>query len=148
MEEAQKSPLGTIELAAMSLYVADLDRAVAWYDEKLGLRPVTVGIDGDRYASFMMGGAIVVLEPLDAALEPAEPGNENCTINLIVSRDPTEVRDELLASGVTCGGLVASPNFVSFLVRDEDGNRFYVTRPSSQSARESVRDASGSSAPA
>jgi catechol 2,3-dioxygenase-like lactoylglutathione lyase family enzyme len=139
--DEQQGPLGPIELAATSLYVADLDRAVAWYQEKFGLQPAMVGSDGHGYASFMMGSAIVVLEPIEAALEPVE-GNGNATVNVVVRRDPTEVRDELMRGGVPCGPLVDSPNFVSFLVRDRDGNRFYVTRPRSESARDAVRDAS------
>lgn len=132
------SPLGNIELAATSLYVSDLDAAVSWYEEMLGLTPIAVGTDGHGYASFMMGAGIVVLEPLEAALEPAKPGQENTTVNLVVTRDPAEVRDDLLGRGVPCGPLVASPNFVSFLIRDLDGNRFYVTRPVSQQAKDSV----------
>ena len=132
------SPLGKIELAATSFYVSDLDAAVAWYQEKFGLQPMAVGKDGHGYASFLMGAAIVVLEPFEAALEPADPGRENTTINLIVSRDPTEVREDLTQRGVACGPLVPSPNFLSFLVRDLDGNRFYVTRPVSDEAKEAV----------
>ena len=123
------SPLGTIQLAATSFYVSDIDAAVAWYDEKFGLQPAMVGVDGHRYASFVMGGAFVVLEPREAALEPADPGPETTTVNLIVDRDPREARQELIGRGVACGELVESPNYLSFLVRDVDGNRFYVTRP-------------------
>jgi catechol 2,3-dioxygenase-like lactoylglutathione lyase family enzyme len=143
--EAAPGPLGSIELAATSLYVSDLDRAIAWYDEKLGLRPITVGADGHGYASFMMGSAIVVLEPIDAALEPTDLGQENTTVNLVVSRDPGDVRDSLLQRGVACGELVSSPNFVSFLIRDADGNRYYVTRPVSKAARDAVEDAATTS---
>ena len=136
------SPLGTIELAATSFYVSDLDAALSWYEDMLGLRPMAVGTDGHGYASFLMGSAIVVLEPFEAALEPANPGGENTTINLVVSRDPDMVRDELIERGVTCGPLVASPNFVSFLIRDRDGNRFYVTRPVSSEAKDAVNQLS------
>jgi len=131
------SPLGSIQLAATSLYVADLDKSISWYKDKLGLEPMATGADGHRYASFSMGGAIVVLEPLEAALELSEPRAENTTVNLIVDRDPVEVRDDLVRRGVACGPLVSS-NFVSFLIRDLDGNRFYVTRPTTEQARESV----------
>ncbi|HXW38669.1 MAG TPA: VOC family protein [Acidimicrobiales bacterium] len=124
----EPSPLGTIELAATSFYVQDIDAAVEWYGTKFGLRPAMVGTDGHRYASFLMGSAFVVLEPREAALEPAEPGPETTTVNLIVDRDPAEVRAELVGRGVPCGELVRSPNYLSFLVRDLDGNRFYVTR--------------------
>jgi catechol 2,3-dioxygenase-like lactoylglutathione lyase family enzyme len=138
----EASPLGKIELAATSFYVRDLDDAVAWYKDKLGLSPVAMGKDGHGYASFLMGSAIVVLEPLEAALEAAEPGLESSTINVVVSRDPGEVRSDLEARGVSCGPLVPSPNFVSFLIRDLDGNRFYVTRPVSQDAQQAVADIS------
>ena len=123
------SPLGVIQLAATSYYVSDIDAAVAWYEEKFGLKPAMAGVDGHRYASFVLGGAFVVLEPREAALEPADPGPETTTVNLIVDRDPRKVRDDLTARGVSCGELVESPNYLSFLVRDLDGNRFYVTRP-------------------
>jgi catechol 2,3-dioxygenase-like lactoylglutathione lyase family enzyme len=130
--------LGKIELAATSFYVADLDAAVAWYNQTLGLQPVAIGRDGHGYASFVMGSSIVVLEPIEAALEPATPSAENTTVNLVVDRDPAEVRDELIRRGVTCGPLVASPNFLSFLMRDGDGNRFYVTRPVGDDAKQAV----------
>lgn len=86
-----------------------------------------------------MGSAIVVLEPLEAALEPGDRGAENTTVNLVVSRDPAEVRDDLTGRGVECGPLVTSPNLESFLFRDLDGNRFYATRPVTEQAVEAVR---------
>lgn len=136
------SPLGKIQLAATSFYVADLDAAIGWYEDKLGLTPVSVGKDGHRYASFILGSAIMVLEPIEAALEPTDMGTENTTINLVVDEDPLTVREQLVARDVPCGPPVVSPNFVSFLVRDRDGNRFYVTRPASQAAHDSVQDLS------
>ncbi len=132
-----ESPLGKIELAATSFYVADVDAALSWYEEKFGLRPAMVGTDGHRYASFLLGSALVVLEPREAALEPAAPGPETTTVNLIVDRDPSEVRDELVGRGVSCGELVSSPNYLSFLVRDLDGNRFYITHPHEKAESES-----------
>ena len=141
------SPLGHIQLAATSFYVADLDAAVGWYEEKLGLTPVSVGKDGHRYASFVLGRAIMVLEPIEAALEPTDLGTENTTINLVVDEDPHTVREQLVQRDVPCGPAVESPNFVSFLVRDLDGNRFYVTRPANQAARGSVQDLSSPAPP-
>ena len=137
-----QSPLGNIELAATSFYVRDLDKAIAWYEETLGLQPMNAGEDGHRYAAYSVGGAVVVLEPREAAIEPCEPGTESTTINLLVSREPAEVRQELMRRGVSCSELVESPNFVSFLIRDRDGNRFYVSRAVSQEARDAVRDVS------
>ena len=84
----------------------------------------------------------VVLEPIGAALEAAGPGGESTTVNLLVDRDPADVRDELLGRGVACGPIVTS-GFSSFLVRDLDGNRFYVTRPVSDAGHQAVASATG-----
>jgi catechol 2,3-dioxygenase-like lactoylglutathione lyase family enzyme len=120
-------PLGIVGLVAVTLYVTDLDKALAWYEEKLGLTPLAVGSDGHQYASFSLGGSIVVLEPIEAALEPEPLGSDNTTLNVLIEDDPVAVRAALLERGVSCGEIVVS-GFVSFLMRDLDGNRFYVTR--------------------
>lgn len=124
-------------MVAVTLYVADLDLALAWYAKKFGLEPMSVGSDGHSYAAFSMGGAIVVLEPIEAALEPAGRGAENTTLNVMVDRDPAEVRAELLSRGVSCSELVFS-NYVSFLIRDLDGNRFYISRAANEKAQRDV----------
>jgi catechol 2,3-dioxygenase-like lactoylglutathione lyase family enzyme len=136
-----ESPLGSIQMAAVTLYVSDLDAALGWYDTKLGLRPMSESADGHRYAAFSIGGAIVVLEPIEAALEPAALGSENTTLNVVIDRDPEKVRTELLDRGVSCGELVASPNFISFLVRDPYGNRFYMAHARTHEARRATEEA-------
>ena len=137
------SPLGTVGMVAVSLYVSDLDAALGWYSEKLGLEPMAVGSDGHRFAAFSIGGVIVVLEPIEAALEPASRGSENTTLNVMVDRDPAEVRSELVSRGVPCGELVTS-NYLSFLIRDLDGNRFYISRAATEQARRAVEETAAS----
>lgn len=122
------SVLGTIGVAATSLYVADLDAAIRWYEGVLDLKTSTVGADGDRHAVFELGGALIVLEPIEAAIEPVRPGAENATVNLVVDLDPADVRTELLRRGVRCSEIVDSRGYRSFLIRDPDGNRFYVAQ--------------------
>jgi catechol 2,3-dioxygenase-like lactoylglutathione lyase family enzyme len=124
-----QGPLGVIDLAATTMYVADLDAAISWYETVLGLRPLMVGTDGHRYATYQLGGALVVLEPIEAAIEPAAPGSESTTINLIVKRDASTVRKDLMDRGASCSEIVPSPHYNSFLMRDRDGNRFYVAQP-------------------
>jgi catechol 2,3-dioxygenase-like lactoylglutathione lyase family enzyme len=122
-------PLAKIEMLATTLYVEDLDAALAWYADKLGLTPMSVGKDGHAYAVFQLGGTLVVLEPIEAALEPAPIGAESTTLNLVIKRDAQESRTELIAKGVRCGAIVSSPGFHSFLFRDLDGNRYYFAQP-------------------
>jgi catechol 2,3-dioxygenase-like lactoylglutathione lyase family enzyme len=131
--------LGKISMAATTLYVSDLDNAIGWYRDKLGLEPATTGADEFRFAGYLLGGVFVVLEPLEAAAEPEGAGGGNTTVNLIVEDDPAALYDSLLARGVHCSSLGESPGFVSFLLRDLDGNRFYVTRPHSSEAQERVQ---------
>ena len=133
--------LGVITMAATTLYVSDIDKAIDWYRDKLGLEPSMPGTDEFRYAGYLLGGVFIVLEPIEAAVEAVGPGAESTTVNLIVENDPAVVRDALMARGVACGRLVESPGFASFLMRDVDRNRFYITRPHSSQAQESVRRA-------
>ena len=77
-------------------------------------------------------------------LEPTVPASENTTINLLVRRDASEVRAELLSRGVRCTDMVDTPQFSSFLLRDLDGNRFYVSQPLSDDAQRRVADAARS----
>jgi catechol 2,3-dioxygenase-like lactoylglutathione lyase family enzyme len=141
------SPLGTVGMVAISFYVSDLDAAIAWYAEKLGFQPMSVGADGHRFAAYSIGGAVVVLEPIEAALEPARPASENTTLNVMIDLDPAEVRAELVSRGVSCGDLAPSPNYLSFLVRDLDRNRFYISRAVTEGARRAVEETAAAMAP-
>src|SRR5436309_10960966 len=55
--------LDGVEMATVVLRVADLDRSVAWYSEKLGLTPLHRGADGNTppYAVYDVSGIIVTV---------------------------------------------------------------------------------------
>ena len=125
-------PLGKISLAATTFYVADLDTAIDWYADVLGVQPTMTGTDGHRFAMYSFGAAVVVLEPTEAAIDPVERGAENATVNLVVDRTADDVRGDLLARNVRCSEVVPSPHYRSFLFRDLDGNRYYVAQPITQ----------------
>jgi catechol 2,3-dioxygenase-like lactoylglutathione lyase family enzyme len=132
------SPLGDVVMVATTLYVSHIDAAIDWYRDKLGLEPTTVGTDDFRFAGYLLGGSFVVLEPIEAAVEVTGPP-ESTTVNIIIENDPADVFEALMSRGVACSGLAESPGYQSFFMRDLDGNRFYVTRPRSSEAQESVR---------
>jgi catechol 2,3-dioxygenase-like lactoylglutathione lyase family enzyme len=132
-------PLGEVAMIATTLYVADLDKAIEWYRDRLGLEPTTVGTDAFPFAGYLLGGAFVVLEPIEAAAEATGPGSGSTTINVVVNDDPIGIYGALSSRGVACSALGESPGYVSFLMRDLDGNRFYVTKPQNPEAQASVR---------
>ena len=45
-----EGPLGVVTMAATTLYVSDIDKAIDWYRDKLGLEPAMAGTDDLRYA--------------------------------------------------------------------------------------------------
>ena len=137
MAEMQ-SPLGPIDMAPTSLYVADLDAAIRWYEAALGLQPVSIGDEIHPHAAYQFGASLIVLEPIAEALEPAPLGSENATINIMVSRDASEIRQKLLRRAVRCSEMENTVHYHSFLIRDLDGNRFYVSQPVSQQAERDV----------
>jgi hypothetical protein len=89
------------------------------------------------HAAYQLGASLIVLEPIEAALEPSAPRSENTTINVMVSRDASEVRREL-RRGVRCSGMVDSIHYSSFLIRDQGGNRSHVSQPLSQQGEREV----------
>jgi catechol 2,3-dioxygenase-like lactoylglutathione lyase family enzyme len=122
--------LGPIAAAAVTLYVRDLDASIEWYADTLGLTPVSVSHDEFAYARFVAAELAFVLEPAHAATDPVDSDRTGAAaLNLVVERDPAEVRASLVARGVACTALKRSPRFATFLVRDPDGHRIYVTRP-------------------
>jgi catechol 2,3-dioxygenase-like lactoylglutathione lyase family enzyme len=50
-----QSPLGTLDAAVTSLYVAALDAAIHWYEAMLGLQPASVGDDVHPDAAYQPG---------------------------------------------------------------------------------------------
>lgn len=129
-------------MAADSLYVSDLDASVAWYRDVLGLEPIFEGKDKHPFATYNVGGFLFVLEPTRALWQGAgQTGSGAATINLVTDRSPAEILDELRAAGVDCSDIVDSPGFSSFLFKDPDGNRFYITRPITAAAAAEVETA-------
>jgi hypothetical protein len=62
-------------------------------------------------------------------------------VNLVVDKDPRAIHDSLTRRGVVCSAIVDSPHYSSFLVRDLEGNRFYVSRPITAEAQQDLTDA-------
>jgi hypothetical protein len=99
---------------------------------------VSIGDEIHPHAAYQLGASLIVLEPIEAALEPSAPGSESTTINIMVSRDASDIRRELLRRGVRCSEMADSIHYSSFLIRDLDGNRFHISQPLSEQAEREV----------
>ena len=78
-----------------SIAVSDMDRATAFYEGELGLRPETTGADGSKvYAT--AGGASLHVYP-----SPEHAGRSTATLATWYVDDVGQMVDALTASGVT-----------------------------------------------
>jgi catechol 2,3-dioxygenase-like lactoylglutathione lyase family enzyme len=119
-----------VSYAAVTLYVDDIDVSVRWYADVLGLHPADRAADEFPYARYEVGRLALVLEPAYAATDPVDSDRTGAAaLNLVVDRDPADIRNGLVAQGVDCTEIHESPKFATFLLRDPDGHRLYVTRP-------------------
>jgi catechol 2,3-dioxygenase-like lactoylglutathione lyase family enzyme len=109
-----------------TIYVSDMDRAVAFYTETLGLRLAFRA--GDHWASIDAGGGLTIgLHP--ASSSAPEPGTAGAvTIGLAVDEPMEQVVSTLEARGVTLRGPVAEDGGglkLAFFA-DPDGNPLYL----------------------
>lgn len=109
-----------------SLPAADLDRARAWYSEKLGLEPVQSGLGGElRYES---GGTTFGVYRSDFA------GTNQATAALLVVNDFDAAIADLRGRGVsfedydfgdefrTANGIMETPDGKAAWFKDSEGN--------------------------
>jgi catechol 2,3-dioxygenase-like lactoylglutathione lyase family enzyme len=108
-----------------TIYVANMDHAVRFYTEVLGLK--LTNRFGDHWATVKAGNTLVIgLHPWSAKYP--RPGTKGAVqIGLVVSGEPIlELAARLRARGVEVSGVIESQesNYISFA--DPDGNPIYV----------------------
>jgi catechol 2,3-dioxygenase-like lactoylglutathione lyase family enzyme len=119
-----------LRAAAVTFYVGDVAASIEWYREALGLEPVAVTEDAFPYAVYDVSGLRLVLEPAHAATDGHDSDRTGAAaLNLVVTGDLEPIRQALLDAGSACTEIKRSPRFESFLVRDPDGHRVYLSRP-------------------
>lgn len=119
------SPKKVIEGGTPTVYVSDMDRAVAFYTETLGLK--LAARFGDEYASVDAGkGFFIGLHPSGPrSPKPGTPGSIQVTLG--VCGPIEEVVAELTQRGVIFSGPIINDDPVKLaFFTDPDGNEFYL----------------------
>jgi catechol 2,3-dioxygenase-like lactoylglutathione lyase family enzyme len=121
-----------ISSGIVTVFVSDMDRAVRFYSEVLGLK-LTYRF-GNEWASIVVpGGMTIGLHPASKASPAGQKGS--ITIGLNVSRPIDEVVTELRGKGVKFKGeIVADEALRSVYLEDPDGNELYLAEVKQQYA--------------
>jgi catechol 2,3-dioxygenase-like lactoylglutathione lyase family enzyme len=103
--------------------VPDLEKAMEWYEEKLGLQPGYVDLEKEKLAIFKTGGET------SFTLYELKPGEEKPTgkvpasYPIFYARDINEARRHLELRGVKVGPVQGTPGQTQwFSFWDQDGN--------------------------
>ena len=140
-ESAVPRPIADVEMATMVIRVADLDRSIAWYRDKLGLEPLHRGADGDTppYAAYSVAGMIITVWQLaDTQRRVADDNERNSYLILVYGGDIAALRAGLLADGVRADPLRQSANNQFFWFYDLDDNRWEVSQATTEQQRSAM----------
>jgi catechol 2,3-dioxygenase-like lactoylglutathione lyase family enzyme len=113
--------------------VADLDRAVRWYQEVLGFAVIDrrQRPDGGRSADLEIPGYGIALVQYPGAADPA-PARRSGWVHIVFAvPDPASAYATLKARGAdvsTRGSDVAPANITTFLVHDSEGNEIEILK--------------------
>jgi predicted enzyme related to lactoylglutathione lyase len=117
----------------VTIYVSDMNRAVRFYSEALGL--TVKERYGDHWAAIDAGGGLVIgLHPATPEQKAGIPGS--IAIGFEVTASIEEAVDRLTRQGVTFHGVIARDKAGSFaFFADPDGNRCYLYQLQAQASR-------------
>jgi len=115
-----------IQGIAATIYVSDMDRAVAFYTETLGL-PLA-GRWGDEYAGIDLGkGLAIGLHPARSPQSPKPGSRGSIQVGFAVDRPLDDVVRELQSRGVVFRGAIVDDAQVRLAYfGDPDGNELYL----------------------
>lgn len=124
--------MGLIEGGNATIYVSDMDAALAFYTEVLGL--ALSSRSGEDWATVDAGGGLSL--GLHRASHPGAPapGQRGAiSVGFAVTRPIAEVMAALAERGVTFRGPVADHGFVKLaFFTDPDGNALYLAETPSR----------------
>ncbi len=118
-------------LGLVSVYCEDLERARAFYTEKLGLA-VAPEFSGPDFIFLVAGGVGVALRPLSSAPEDARTGAGSIELTFLVE-DVDATYADLQANGVDIRSEIGDIGAGrAFLARDPEGHMFAFAQLNAQ----------------
>jgi predicted enzyme related to lactoylglutathione lyase len=123
--QPKRKPMDNPRIGYVNVFVSDFDRALAFYQDRLGLEP-NVQDAQFGYASFQTDGAGFAFARTD---EPALVGRHT-GIGWVVP-DLDQAHTDLLAAGVEFESPPARQPWGGYMAifQDPDGNLFYLDQP-------------------
>ncbi|HTR25987.1 MAG TPA: VOC family protein [Terriglobales bacterium] len=128
------SPIPKLSFDAVFYYVTDMERAVSFYRDGLGL-PL---ISRDYVARFDLDGVLIELVPRPAGLTVT--GNWNARLCFAVS-NLEETLDQLHERGIDTSGIAVKQGGRIAFFHDPDGNELSLWQYDAKGARELVHSA-------
>jgi predicted enzyme related to lactoylglutathione lyase len=122
-----------VALTRVILYVQDVERLAAFYQQNFGLS-VVEEIDGE-WAVLAVGPCQLALHRVGKAYRVDDPASwqveSNSKVVLTVDRPLVELRAELIANGVSMDNIKSYPPLTGALCdgRDPEGNVFQLSEP-------------------
>jgi catechol 2,3-dioxygenase-like lactoylglutathione lyase family enzyme len=142
-ETSTGSFLQQVQLATVAIRVADIDLAVGWYRDILGMEPIHRGSDGNTppYAAYTVAGMIITVWQLaDDQHRIAEENDRNSYVMFVYGGDIAALHARLVAAGVQTDVLRESVNNRFFWFHDLDHNRWEVSQPSTTEQRGAMEE--------
>jgi catechol 2,3-dioxygenase-like lactoylglutathione lyase family enzyme len=109
-------------IQSVFFYVSDMERAVAFYEDLLGLRLVE---RGDEWSALDCGGVRLGLHRSDAP-----PGGESGAVVSFRVADAAAAVERLRAGGANVGDVQREPFGLLVHLEDPDGNALRLVQPS------------------
>jgi catechol 2,3-dioxygenase-like lactoylglutathione lyase family enzyme len=138
--------LDGVQMTTVVVRVADLDRSMAWYRDKLGMVPLHTGADGSTppYAVYDACGVILTMWQLAPGQRRIAIDNErNSYVIFVYGGDVEALWDRLVAAGVKADAIHDSANNRFFWFYDLDDNRWEVSQPTSDEQRAAAEEIMG-----
>lgn len=146
MTSEAQSILLDVQMATVVLRVADLERSIDWYRDRLGMSPIHRDADGDTppYAVYDVSGVVVTVWQLPPGQDrSAQDNDRNSYVILLYGGDIDALHKRLVTAEINVEPMRESANNRFFWFYDPDNNRWEVAQPTTEQQRAAAAEVLG-----